>query len=83
MKRLRAALRAALVVPIRAYQRIISPMIAPRCRFHPSCSHYAASAITRHGVLRGTRLAVWRLLRCNPWSGGGIDPVPDVPDARV
>jgi len=66
-------LRAAFAAPIRVYQRWISPVIAPRCKYYPSCSHYAAGAIRRFGVVRGVVLAAWRLLRCNPWSHGGVD----------
>jgi hypothetical protein len=61
---------------IRVYQRFLSPLLGPRCRYHPSCSEYAAQALQRHGILRGSLLASWRLLRCNPWSHGGFDPVP-------
>jgi putative membrane protein insertion efficiency factor len=61
---------------LRAYQIGISPLLGPRCRFHPSCSHYACDAITEHGAARGTHLAVKRLLRCHPWGGSGFDPVP-------
>jgi putative membrane protein insertion efficiency factor len=63
------------VAPIRLYQRFISPLIAPRCRYYPSCSTYAVDAIRGYGILRGLVLAGWRLLRCNPLSRGGIDPV--------
>ena len=69
------AVRWLAVLPIRAYQRIVSPMLGNRCRYYPSCSEYAAQAITRFGILRGLVLAGWRLLRCNPWSHGGFDPV--------
>jgi putative membrane protein insertion efficiency factor len=62
---------------IRAYQRSISPNLAPACRFEPTCSHYAHAAIERHGVLKGLRLAAGRLLRCRPLGGRGYDPVPD------
>ena len=65
-----------LVAIIRVYQRFLSPLLGPRCRYHPSCSEYAAQALQRHGILRGSLLASWRLLRCNPWSHGGFDPVP-------
>jgi putative membrane protein insertion efficiency factor len=68
-------MRAALTAPVRLYQRFISPLIAPRCRYHPSCSAYAVDAIRSYGVPRGLVLAGWRLLRCNPLSRGGIDPV--------
>jgi putative membrane protein insertion efficiency factor len=69
------AARAA-VAPIRAYQRLISPLLGQRCRFHPSCSAYAADAILRHGVIRGVYLGIRRLLRCHPWNPGGVDRVP-------
>jgi putative membrane protein insertion efficiency factor len=65
----------ALTAPVRLYQRLISPLIAPRCRYYPSCSTYAVDAIRTYGVLRGLVLAAWRLLRCNPLSRGGFDPV--------
>jgi putative membrane protein insertion efficiency factor len=67
-------LRRLVLLPIRAYQRLFSPMLA-RCRYYPSCSEYAGEAIERFGILRGVVLAGWRLLRCNPWSRGGFDPV--------
>ncbi len=68
-------LRWLAVLPIRVYQRLISPMVGERCKYYPSCSEYAAQAIQRYGILRGLVLAGWRLLRCNPWSLGGVDPV--------
>jgi uncharacterized protein len=67
--------RTLAVAPIRVYQRLISPVIAPRCKYHPSCSAYAVQAIETYGILRGSVLAGWRLLRCNPFSHGGYDPV--------
>jgi len=67
--------RRILVAPIVAYQRVISPALPRRCKYEPTCSEYAAQAIGRFGILRGLVLAVWRLLRCNPWSLGGFDPV--------
>jgi uncharacterized protein len=70
-------LRRIAVLPIRAYQLLLSPLLGPRCRYYPSCSEYAAQAIQRYGILRGLVLAGWRLLRCNPWSRGGVDPVED------
>ena len=70
-----SALRAAVIAPIRAYQRVVSPLLPPRCKYEPSCSHYAAQAIRQYGILRGLILAGWRVLRCNPWSHGGYDPV--------
>ena len=68
-------LRSLVVLPIRAYQLLLSPVIGQRCRYYPSCSEYAVQAIMRFGILRGLVLAGWRLLRCNPWSRGGFDPV--------
>jgi uncharacterized protein len=65
------------VLPIRVYQRLVSPLLGERCKYYPSCSEYAAQAIGRFGILRGLVLAGWRLLRCNPWSNGGFDPVED------
>jgi hypothetical protein len=61
---------------IRVYQAAISPLIPPSCRFYPSCSRYAAEAIRRHGAMRGTVLAAWRLAKCHPLHPGGFDPVP-------
>ena len=66
-------LRAVAVAPMRLYQRAISPALPQRCRYYPSCSEYAVQAVRRFGVLRGLVLAAWRLLRCNPWSPGGVD----------
>lgn len=63
------------LVPIAFYRRWISPALAPRCRYEPSCSRYAEEAIERFGLFKGGLLALWRLLRCNPFSNGGFDPV--------
>jgi uncharacterized protein len=68
-------LRTLVIAPIRGYQRFISPGLPSRCKYHPSCSAYAVQAIETYGILRGFVLAVWRLLRCNPFSHGGYDPV--------
>jgi hypothetical protein len=68
-------LRRVVVLPIRAYQLLLSPLVGQRCRYYPSCSEYAVQAVQRYGILRGLVLAGWRLLRCNPWSRGGFDPV--------
>jgi uncharacterized protein len=66
--------RAAIAL-LRGYQRFISPLLGARCKYYPSCSEYAVQAIGRYGILRGSVLATWRLLRCNPFSHGGYDPV--------
>lgn len=70
-----AALRTLAIAPIRLYQRVLSPALPRRCKYEPTCSHYAAQAVREYGILRGPILAGWRLLRCNPWSYGGYDPV--------
>jgi len=70
-------LRLVIVLPIRAYQRTLSPVFGDRCKYYPSCSEYAAQSVQRFGILRGLALAGWRLLRCNPWSHGGFDPIED------
>ena len=67
--------RTVAGLPIRFYRRVISPAMPRRCKYHPSCSAYALQAIRTYGILRGVVLAGWRLLRCNPWSHGGFDPV--------
>jgi putative membrane protein insertion efficiency factor len=67
--------RRAAIAPIVLYQRLISPALPRRCKYEPTCSRYAVQAITRYGILRGLVLAAWRLLRCNPLSDGGYDPV--------
>jgi putative membrane protein insertion efficiency factor len=69
-------MRALLIAPIRAYQKVLSPLLGPRCRFHPSCSSYAIEAIETHGAARGSWLAARRIARCHPLNEGGIDPVP-------
>lgn len=66
-----------LVALVEAYRKLISPLMAPHCRFHPSCSAYAVEALKSHGVLRGVGLAARRVARCHPWSSGGLDPVPE------
>jgi putative membrane protein insertion efficiency factor len=72
-----------LLAPIAAYQRLVSPAIPRRCRYEPTCSAYATQSIRRFGPIRGLLLACWRLLRCNPFSHGGFDPVPDRFTLRV
>jgi putative membrane protein insertion efficiency factor len=69
--------RRVFLAPIRLYQRLVSPLLPARCKYHPSCSDYAVQAVRAHGVMRGIVLAGWRLLRCNPLSDGGIDRVED------
>jgi len=73
-------LQLAVLLLLRGYRTLISPMTAPTCRYYPSCSSYAMTAVRRHGAVRGTWLAVRRVLRCHPWSAGGVD---DVPPARA
>ena len=68
---------------IKFYRKFISPLFPPKCKYYPTCSTYALEAVRRFGAVRGTALAVWRILRCNPWSLGGIDPVPDKFTFRV
>lgn len=68
--------RHLAIALVRAYQYLISPLIGPRCRFHPTCSQYALEAFAQHGVWRGAFLVLRRLLRCHPWHPGGYDPVP-------
>lgn len=76
-------MKRLLLTPIAAYQRWISPGIPRRCRYEPSCSSYAADSIRRFGAARGSLLAAWRILRCNPFSHGGFDPVPERFTLRV
>jgi putative membrane protein insertion efficiency factor len=71
----RRAARALVTAPIVVYRRVLSPGLPRRCKYEPTCSRYAVQAIRRYGILRGLVLAGWRLLRCNPFSHGGYDPV--------
>ena len=73
---MRNPLASAAILVIRGYQRVISPVLPPSCRFQPTCSYYALTAIERFGVLRGGWLALKRIGRCHPWNPGGYDPVP-------
>ena len=73
-------MRHILTAPIKVYQKLISPMFGPRCKYYPSCSSYAVTAIENFG-LKGIAMSTWRLLRCNPWSHGGVDYV--VPKEKV
>ena len=68
-------LRELFLVPLHLYRRVISPLMRPHCRYSPSCSQYALDAVREYGVIRGAVLAAWRVMRCNPWSHGGVDPV--------
>jgi uncharacterized protein len=65
-----------LIKLVRAYQYLLSPLIGSQCRFTPTCSHYAAEALQKHGAIKGSFFASGRLLRCHPWCDGGYDPVP-------
>jgi putative membrane protein insertion efficiency factor len=69
-------MKLVLRMLIRLYQVTVSPMLGPRCRFHPTCSEYGLEAIERHGVARGSWLTCARVCRCHPWHPGGFDPVP-------
>lgn len=75
-------LTAPLIGAIVLYQRLVSPMRPPTCRYYPSCSQYAVTALQRFGIVKGTWLAVRRLLRCHPWTPGGVDHVPPLPEPR-
>lgn len=70
-------MKILFILPIRFYRIAISPMMAPHCRFYPSCSAYAEEAFRRHGAAKGMYLALHRVLRCHPWADGGLDPVPE------
>ena len=76
-------MKAILLGLIWLYRRTLSPVLGARCRFEPSCSAYAEEALQTHGALRGGLLALWRLLRCQPFARGGIDPVPRPSSARL
>ena len=69
-------MKKLLLLLIRFYRRCISPLFPPSCRYYPTCSQYAVEAIEVHGAFKGTLLAIWRVLRCNPFSSGGVDLVP-------
>lgn len=68
-------MKKILIVLIKFYRKYISPLKTPCCRFYPSCSQYALDAVEKYGALKGSALAVWRILRCNPFNKGGYDPV--------
>jgi putative membrane protein insertion efficiency factor len=69
-------MRKAMIGLIKLYKKYISPLLPPSCRFIPTCSQYAIEAIEKYGALKGGGLAIWRILRCNPFCAGGYDPVP-------
>jgi putative membrane protein insertion efficiency factor len=77
LRTLQAAFVAILLAPLRFYSRFISPALPRRCKYEPTCSAYAEQVVRELGIIRGTIVAGWRLLRCNPWSHGGWDPVAD------
>ncbi len=65
------------LLPLKFYRKFVSPLIGPRCKYYPTCSTYALTAVRRFGIVKGSWLALKRVVRCNPWSLGGIDPVPE------
>ena len=69
-------MKRLLIALVRGYKKYISPLLPPSCRFTPTCSEYAVEALSKHGALKGSLLAIWRILRCNPFCKGGYDPVP-------
>lgn len=69
-------IKKIFIFPIRIYQKFISPMLGAKCRYYPTCSEYTVQAIETHGVIKGIVLGAYRIIRCNPWSKGGYDPVP-------
>lgn len=77
MEKISVALRKIPIGLIKLYQIVLSPMLGPTCRFHPSCSHYAIDAITKHGLIKGCWLSFKRILKCHPLNEGGFDPVPE------
>lgn len=79
---LQATARWVVLLLLRAYQLLLSPLLGGRCRFHPSCSHYCMDAVNRFGVLKGLGLGVVRLCKCHPFHPGGYDPVPESPSVQ-
>jgi putative membrane protein insertion efficiency factor len=75
--RLRKVVTFPFLLPVFAYRKLVSPFLAPRCRYYPSCSTYAVDALKAYGPIRGSILAAWRVVRCNPFSDGGFDYVED------
>ena len=76
-------MKSLLIALLKGYRALISPLYGPVCKYYPSCSAYALEAVTVHGSLRGSGLALRRLCHCHPWSLGGYDPVPGTPAARA
>jgi len=68
-------MRRALILLIRGYKKLISPMLPPSCRFYPTCSEYSIQALEKYGVIKGGAKTIWRILRCNPFNKGGYDPI--------
>jgi uncharacterized protein len=77
VKRFQRMLRELFLLPLHAYRRLIAPALPPRCRYYPSCSAYGVQAVRELGVIRGSIVAAWRVMRCNPWSLGGVDELED------
>jgi len=77
MEKISVALRKVPIGIIKLYQTVLSPMLGPTCRFHPSCSYYAIDSITEHGMIKGCWLSIKRILKCHPLNDGGYDPVPE------
>lgn len=77
LTRLRDGARNLFLMPVYFYRKFISPHTAPHCRFNPTCSQYAVDAVKKRGIIIGTGLTIWRILRCNPFCKGGYDPVPE------
>ena len=78
LMRVRKAIRAAFILPIRLYQRFVSPILGSHCRYVPTCSEYTAQAVERYGVPRGCWMGLCRIMRCHPWGGRGYDPIDPV-----
>jgi len=76
IKHIRTFLIFLLIIPVKIYQKLISPMLPPSCRYVPTCSTYAIEALKKHGPIKGLYLAIKRILSCHPWGGSGYDPVP-------
>ena len=77
MKRFTHALRELFLLPLHAYRAVISPNLPPRCKYYPTCSTYGVQAVRELGVIRGSIVAAWRVMRCNPFSHGGVDELAD------